>query len=93
MKKEVMEELCTVRATNPKVIDRITYLIRGDFPEYIKCLKDELKEAHETNAKLQERIKQIEKEALYNQIILQRVTMELNKCKLLSNAPSVNRLK
>jgi hypothetical protein len=95
VKKEVMEELCTVQASNPKVIDRITYLIRGDFPEYIKCLKTEIKEAHEISAKLEARIKQLEKEGLYNQVLLRRLAndLEMQANKMQQKAPFLNRLK
>lgn len=78
VKKEIMEELCTVPSINSKVIDRITYLIHGDFPKYISCLKDELKEAHEEKKKLQKRIQELESESLYNQITLRRIAGELN---------------
>lgn len=95
VKKEVMEELYTVHASNPKVIDRITFLIRGDFPEYIKCLKAEIKEAHERSAKLEERVKQLEKEALYHQVLLRKFANELETQanKMQQKAPLLNRLK
>ena len=93
VKKEVMDELCTVHASNPKVIDRITYLIRGDLPEYIKCLKIEIKESHERSAKLEERIKQLEKEALYNQVLMRRLANDLEMQANKMKAPFLNRLK
>ncbi len=93
VKKEVMEELCTVHASNPKVIDRITYLIRGEFPSYIQCLKEELKEAHEANAKLNARVQQLEKEALYHQVLLRKFANELETHANKMRSPQVNRLK
>ncbi len=78
-KEEILRELSTVHSHSPKVIDRITYLIRGDFPKYIGTLKDELKDAHEKSVKLEARIKQLEKEALYNQILLRQFANDLDK--------------
>lgn len=78
-KEEILRELSTVHAQNPRAIDRITFLIRGDFPKYIGTLKDELKEAHDKSAKLEERIKQLEKESLYNQVLLRQFASELDK--------------
>ena len=78
VKKEIMEELCSVHSMNPKILDRITYLINGDFPKYIVCLKEEIKEAHEEKKKLQKRIQELESESLYNQITMRRIAGELN---------------
>ncbi len=92
VKKESLELLSNVHATNPKTIEKISFLIRGDFPSYISCVKEDLKKERELNAKLQQRIQQLEKELIYKDIILNRIENELcffKKCK----GPVVNRLK
>ena len=101
VKDEILRELSTVHVENPRALDRVTHLIRGDVQKYIETFKDELKEAHEKSVKLEARVKQLEKEALYNQILLRQFANELqthaNKMKSEANqlqmkAPLLNRL-
>ncbi len=94
VKEEILRELSTVHAQNPRAIDRISFLIRGDFPKYIETLKDELKAAHEENTRLQARVKQLERDALFHQIEIRRIANELyiTSTKLKSGPPPLNRL-
>ena len=102
VKEEILRELSTVHVENSRALDRVTYLIRGDVPKYIETFKDELKEAHDKSAKLEARVKQLEKEALYNQILLRQFANELDKQaqkmkseanNLQMKAPLLNRLR
>jgi len=92
VKKESLDLLSNMQASNQVVIDKITYLIRGDYPNYINCIKEELKVERESNAKLLERMKVLEKDVLYKNIVLSRVENELSHYKK-SKSPIVNRLR
>ncbi len=77
MKNQILQELYCVEPVNHHMLDRIKHLINGNVPAYIQCFRDELKELRDENAKLKERVKQLEQEAVFHQIRMRQIAKQL----------------